>query len=210
MKETIEIIKNKSKLKVFNYIPVDNIDRKKELILLLLIRYLQGKIQIKPGDIVVDAGVAEGSLSLENIDKISKLYLVESSAEWIEELKKTFALYEEKVVFCQKYLSAINDDTHITLDKLLEEESEINFLKMDIEGSEVDALKNGEYSIKNSKDFRCAICSYHRHGDEENIKNILQEYGCETSVSKGYMFFIFDKIDIIQPELRHGIVRGIK
>lgn len=114
------------------------------------------------------------------------------------------------MVFCQKYLSAINDDTHITLDKLLEEESEINFLKMDIEGSEVDTLKNGEYSIKNSKDFRCAICSYHRHGDEENIKNILQEYGCETSVSKGYMFFIFDKIDIIQPELRHGIVRGIK
>lgn len=250
--ETIQKIKMKSRLEVYNYQPQDNIEKKRQAFYdcscdLYYVnlegkrlylkrnhplserngqkyascfwdeqdsasphRYLQDEIEIKDGDIVVDAGACEASLSLENIEKISKLYLIEASADWMEALQKTFAPYAEKVVFCQKYLCDINDETHITLDYLLQQEKQINFLKMDIEGSEVAACMHGKEILRNSKAIRCAICSYHRHGDELKIKEILKECGFEVSVSKGYMVFLLDKAMITAPELRRGIVRGIK
>lgn len=50
----------------------------------------------------------------------------------------------------------------------------VNFIKMDIEGAEVSALIGADKVFKNSKDIRCAICAYHRHGDEEKNKYYIK------------------------------------
>ena len=171
--------------------------------------YEDGEIKVYPDDILVDAGVCEGNFSLHNIDKVKKVYLIECDNEWIEALEYTFAPYKDKVVFCNKFLSDNDSGGSISLDTLLNGEK-ISFLKMDIEGEEINALRGGKKTLINSKGVKCAICSYHRHNDEMEIKKILLSYGINVTTSKGYMLFLFDKDVCKNPELRRGIVREIK
>lgn len=170
--------------------------------------YEENEITVEEGDVLVDAGVCEGNFSLHNIDKVSKLYLIESDSGWIEALKATFEPYKDKVVLCNKFLSNQDTDKTVTLNSLIKEP--VNFIKMDIEGEEVNALKGSDKIFASSDHIKCAICSYHRHGDEEKIKAILQEYGLKTVTSKGYMLFLYDDEIWRNPELRRGIVRGKK
>lgn len=171
--------------------------------------YEEENVIVCQGDVLVDAGVCEGNFSLHHIDHVKKVYLIECDIGWIEALKYTFAPYKDKVVFCNNFLSNIDSGNTVSLDTLLNGES-ISFLKMDIEGEEINALYGAKETFKNSKGIKCAICSYHHHGDEKKIKEILQSYGMQVSTSKGYMLFLHD-IDVCKnPELRRGIVRGIK
>lgn len=170
--------------------------------------YEDGEITVEEGDVLVDAGVCEGNFSLHSIDKVSKIYLIECDLNWMEALKATFEPYKDKVVFCDKFLSDHDTDTTITLNSLVKEP--VNFIKMDIEGEEINALKGSDKVFASSSRIKCAVCAYHRHGDEEKIKNILTKYGLNTSVSKGYMLFIHDSEVWKNPELRRGIVRGKK
>lgn len=171
-------------------------------------RYLDQVINVKDGDVVIDAGVAEGNFSLDIIDKVSKLYLVECEAEWIEALQQTFQPYKEKVIFVNKFLSNKNDDYNITIDEMVQEE--VNFIKMDIEGAELDALEGASRTMTSAKDLTCAICAYHKKNDETNIKNVLENYDFEVSTSKGFMFFVHDEQALKEAELRRGLVRGKK
>ncbi len=168
--------------------------------------YEENDVTVKEGDVLVDAGVCEGNFSLHNIDKVSKLYLIECDKDWVEALKATFEPYKDKVVFCNKFLSDRDTDRAVTLNSLIKEP--VNFIKMDIEGEEINALKGADRVFTCSNNIKCSICSYHRHGDEEQIKNILQGYGLKTSTSKGYMLFLGDDEIWKNPELRRGIVRG--
>lgn len=170
--------------------------------------YEENEVTVEEGDVLVDAGACEGNFSLHNIDKVSKLYLIECDADWLEALRATFEPYKDKVVFCNKFLSDHNTDTAISLNSLVKEP--VNFIKMDIEGEEVNALKGSDRVFAGSSNIKCSICSYHRHGDEEKIRAILQEYGLTTVTSKGYMLFIYDDEVWKNPELRRGIVRGKK
>lgn len=165
-------------------------------------------ITVEDGDVLVDAGVCEGNFSLHNIDKVSKLYLIECNTDWLEALKATFEPYKDKVVLCNKFLSDRDTDQTITLNSLVKEP--VNFIKMDIEGEEINALKGAARVFANSTNIKCSICCYHKHGDEKKIRNILQEYGLITSTSKGYMLFLWDNEIWSNPELRRGIVRGRK
>lgn len=67
--------------------------------------YLRQTDAIKEGDVLVDAGVCEGNFALRFIDRARKIYLIEADASWMEALERTFALYREKIVFCNKFLS---------------------------------------------------------------------------------------------------------
>lgn len=171
-------------------------------------RYLDQTIFVEEGDVVIDAGVAEGNFSLEVVDKVSKLYLIECEDEWMEALKQSFKPYKHKVVFVKKFLSNKDDDYNITIDNMVSEK--VNFIKMDIEGAELDALEGAKRTLMASDKLSCAICSYHRHGDEDKIKEILSSYKLETSTSNGYMFFLHDEQALMNSELRRGLVRGIK
>ncbi len=169
--------------------------------------YVEGNHMVHKGDVVVDAGVCEGNFILRYIDDISKAYLFESDVRWIKPLKKTFEKFKDKVVIIDKYLGNINDENSVTLDSVVKEK--IDFLKMDIEGAEVDALK-GAKNVLTKSNAKCSICSYHRYGDENKIRSILKKYGYRTSVSKGYMVFLYDPDIYGTADFRHGIVRAEK
>lgn len=172
-------------------------------------KYLDRKFTVHSGDVVVDAGVAEGNFALDVIDRVSKIYLIEMDDEWIEALKETFKEYWDKVVFISKYLTSIDDGNYATLDCLIQEP--VNFIKMDLEGNEWDALLGAEKLIKRSKKLQCAICSYHTEYDETLIKAVFIQYGLRCTVTQGYMWFASVGCDgRISTKLRRGIVRGEK
>lgn len=170
--------------------------------------YEEKEIEVNEGDVLIDAGACEGNFSLHNIDKVSKVYLIECDSDWMEALRATFEPYKEKVVFCDKFLSDTDTETTITLDTLVKEKAD--FIKMDIEGEEIKALNGAKRVLFENKHMKCSICAYHRHGDEDRIKQILNDKDFTTCVSKGYMLFIHDDDVWRFPELRRGIVRGYK
>ena len=170
-------------------------------------QYVRNEEAIKQDSVIVDAGVCEGNFALRYIDKAKKVYLIEADNEWMQALKRTFRPYGDKVVFCQKFLTRYNSSNTITVDSLVKEE--IDFIKMDIEGAEIDALLGARKTLQKSS-AECAICSYHKQNDEENIRFILESYGYRTSVSKGYMFFVYDEDIIDTLDLRRGVVYGEK
>lgn len=169
--------------------------------------YVRNDIEIPNGSVIVDAGVCEGNFALRYVERAKKIYLVESDSRWVEALYRTFSCYRDKVVFCNKFLSGRDNAREVSLDKLVGEK--IDFLKMDIEGSEVDALLGAGAVLENSF-AHCAICSYHRQYDEKYISFILQAYGYHVTHSKGYMCFPYDKNIYDTMDLRRGVVYAKK
>lgn len=172
-------------------------------------RYLTSEFNIREGDIVVDVGTAEGNFALDIIDKVSKIYLIEFDEEWIEALNQTFKDYQDKIVIVKKYITSIDAGKYATLDSLIKEP--VNFIKMDIEGNEWDALIGAKEVIGCSDDLKCAICAYHQEFDEILLKDIMGKYGLECSTTNGYMWFPYGKRqNYISTKLQRGIVRGVK
>ena len=169
--------------------------------------YLRDKEKIKKDSIIVDAGVCEGNFALRYVEEAKKIYLIESNPMWVEALQRTFAEYKSKVVFCNKFLGRYDNENTITLDKLVDDK--IDFLKMDIEGAEIDALLGGRKVLEQSKAC-CSICSYHKQNDERYIRYLLKSYGYTTSTSEGYMFFTYDNDIFDSMDFRRGIVYAAK
>lgn len=173
-------------------------------------RYDVEGFHVEQGMTVIDAGVAEGNFALSVIDKVNKIFLVECDSEWIEALRYTFKDYKDKVVYVEKLLSDSISDTTITIDKIAENEN-IDYIKMDIEGYEVPALKGAENTL--TKPIKLNICCYHNVYDEKNITGILQKNKIKTATSKGYMCYLSpgNNIDNEQKvyKLVRGLVRGI-
>ena len=65
-------------------------------------RYLNKDFDVQEGDIVIEAGVAEGNFSLDVVEKAKKIYLIECEHTWVETLRKTFEPWKEKVVIIEK------------------------------------------------------------------------------------------------------------
>ncbi len=170
--------------------------------------YEERDICVDYGDVILDVGACEGNFSIHNIDKIKKGYIIECDAGWVEALRYTFEPYQDKIEIIEAYVGEEDTDSTKRLDNLCKEK--IDFLKMDIEGAEIAALRGARFLFENSENMKCAICAYHRHNDEIKIKEILQRYGMDTSVSKGYMLFIYDGEVRKNPELRRGMVRASK
>lgn len=170
--------------------------------------YITEKNEIKKGDVLIDAGVCEGNFALKYIDRVSKVYLIECDPDWIYPLQLTFEPYADKVVFCTKFLGKNNSESTVSLDTLIGTDK-VDFIKMDIEGAEVDALLGGK-SVFQNNNLKCAICSYHKHDDEKKIKQLLVEYGYAVTTSRGYMIFHGDSERFKYSELRRGVVYGIK
>lgn len=168
--------------------------------------YITDNHNIKEGDVVIDAGVCEGNFAIKYIDIVSKIYLVECNPDWIFQLQLTFKDYIDKVVIVQKFLSDKNDSNNITIDEIIKDKK-VDFIKMDIEGAEVSALRGAKSTFENNS-VKCSICSYHRHDVEKNIREILNSYGDTTEVLNGHMIFHCDSERFKWSELRKGIVFG--
>lgn len=172
-------------------------------------RYLSESFNVREGDVVVDVGVAEGNFAIEVIDRVSKIYLVEADEEWIEALKLTFKDYMDKVVIIKAFISSFCDGNVVTIDSLIKES--VDFIKMDIEGNEWDALLGAERVISESNSLRLAICSYHGDFDQELIESYMDKHNIEHWTSKGYMWFPTKlRQTYVSTRLNRGIVFGKK
>lgn len=172
-------------------------------------RYLGNDFDVEDGDVVVDVGVAEGNFSLEIIDRARKVYLIESDSSWIEALHHTFSNYADKVEIINGYVSSYNEGRIVTLDRLIKEK--IDFLKMDVEGAEYDALIGANTLLNESVKMKAAICCYHSDFDQVLIQDELTKHGFECSTTDGYMWFPYTcRQACVSTKLNRGIVRGIK
>lgn len=171
--------------------------------------YANEAFGVKAGDVVVDAGAAEGIFALDCIDVASKLYLIEADKAWMEALEQTFRDDKEKVRLIYGFLDSYHAGSHVSIDGLFEQE-EINYIKMDIEGAEKAALAGAEKTLARSNNLRCAICAYHCREDEESIQGTLSAHGFDTKTSKGYMCPDWTLEAYLDAELRRGIVFGKK
>ena len=180
--------------------------------------YFNEKCNVKNNSIFVDVGSAEGIISLDVIDKVSEVYLIECSDEWIRALQLTFAGYKDKVHFVKKYAGRCDSETTISLNTLLDKYAERDiFIKMDVEGMELDVLK-GSKDVLRRNNCQLSCTTYHTDDAEKELKDFFesQKYACDNS--EGYMLFYFGHMvlqngkynHIKSPFFRRAIVRGWK
>lgn len=166
--------------------------------------YIKKDHDVKEGDCIIDAGVCEGNFALKYVDIASHIYLFEMDPMWRIPLKYTFRNYENKVTFINKAISDRTTKNTCRIDDIILNRK-VDFIKMDIEGAEMSAIYGANNTFcKNN--LRASICSYHRYGDEKKIRLQLEEYGYSTSVSEGYMLFLYSDDTWEKGDLRRGIV----
>ncbi len=152
---------------------------------------------------LLDIGAAEGIIALEAIELAKYVYLFESDKEWIEALTATFSPWKNKVEIIKKYISDKDDEDSgfISLDTFFKNKPiDDLFIKMDIEGAELDALKGALHILKNGKKLDFSICTYHYDDDSEKISAFLKTYGHTYNFTKGYLYITW--------WLRKGIIRS--
>jgi hypothetical protein len=172
-------------------------------------RYLTESFTIDKDDILADIGAAEGNFSLAVIEKVKKIYIFEYDREWIEALRATFAPWSEKVEIINKYVSDINDESHIRLDTFYEIKNDLTFLKIDVDGAEAIVLNSCNEIFKSGNSFKVALCTYHKNNDEIDFTSLLAGYGFNVTPSSGYMIHYYDK-KMKAPYLRRGLIRATK
>lgn len=169
--------------------------------------YLSEDFNLEPDDIIADIGAAEGNFSLSVVEKVKKIYLVEYDREWIKALEKTFEPWKEKVDIIGKYVSDCNDVKHISLDNLIKLHNDITFIKIDVDGNELNVLNGAKEILETGMPLKTALCTYHKNDDEKDFTLLLKESGFTVTPSRGYMIHYYDK-KMKAPYLRKGLIRA--
>ena len=172
-------------------------------------RYLSDTFNAGSNDVLADIGAAEGNFSLSVIDKVKKIYLFEYDRKWAEALRATFAPWPDKTEIINKYVSDQNDRSHIRLDTFFETRSDINFLKIDVDGAESIVLDSCDKVFRSGNSFKVALCTYHKNNDEDEFTKLLQGHAFNITPSKGFMIHYYDK-NMKAPYLRRGLIRAVK
>lgn len=174
--------------------------------------YQSEQFKVNDGDVFVDVGAAEGLVALDVIDKVSKVIIIESDKRWIKALRATFEPYKDKCVIIPKLVTNCNGKKTITLDRLLENETDRPiFVKMDIEGYEKTVLEAAKGFLSQHDNIKLACCTYHAEHDAQTIVSILDQIGYHHEFSDGWMLFSdYDKSLLNPPFFRHGVVRAWK
>jgi hypothetical protein len=155
------------------------------------------------GKVLLDIGSAEGIFALDTIEYVDYAYLFECEEQWIEALEKTFEQWKDKITIIRKYIGEKTGDGWITIDDFLQEHRESNlFIKMDIEGAEMKALKGAIQTMRTAKDLDMAVCTYHNKKDADEISRFFAGENFEYALSKGYLFMNF--------HMRRGVIRAHK
>ena len=169
--------------------------------------YCQNGFEITEKDVIVDGGAAEGFFALENVERTKKIFLIEGDKQWLEALQETFRPYSDKVVIVPKWLGNVVDDHTVTID-YLNKEKEITFIKLDIEGAEVEALEGAKETLQSSKNLKVMACTYHNSIEADILARQFLNAGFKAHFSKGYMFYPYGKT--IEPGLWHGLLLAEK
>ena len=104
-----------------------------------------------------------------------KVISVEPVDEHIRELRENISQNSYPVTAIQAFVGAKQNDGIVTIDQLSDEYFKPDFIKMDIEGGEVDALKGGLKLIKTHRPHM--VIEVHSEALELDCRQILEEYG---------------------------------
>ena len=165
---------------------------------------------VKAGDIVIDCGAYIGDVSLyfrDKMDNQGKVYAFEPLPSSFEKLQNNIGIFsaedvivpvnnatgsvEGKLKFrgigaSSKFHNDGDFEVNVTtIDKFAEnkELSSVDFIKMDIEGAELDSLMGAKNVIKKYRP-RMAICIYHKMEDHWQIPKFI------LSLDSSYKFYV--------------------
>ena len=167
--------------------------------------YLHGGTTISTGDVVIDCGCCEGTFARQALERgASKVICLEPNIQMVDCLNRTFPkeIAEGRVVIVHAACGAFSGSAYFGSDPAnpagghlgisagqcvvpVETISGIcqklgldgvNFIKMDIEGAEIQALE-GAFDILRSSRPALAICTYHRGHDFAAIHPLLTAAG---------------------------------
>lgn len=171
-------------------------------------KYQSSNHKIENGDILIDAGCAEGLFSLNAIDQVSHVTIIECDKQWERPLEETFKPYKNKVEFIFKMLGDKDCDNTISLPTILQNlKNDTTFIKMDIEGAEVNVLKSSiDFFSKCTRTVKVSCCTYHNNDDFDKVHSLLSPLASSIENSDGHML-IFDYKDN-RPYFRHGVIRA--
>ncbi len=161
--------------------------------------------------VIIDCGSAEGNFTLEYIDKVSKAYLFEADPLWNAPLDATFEPWKEKTVIVNKFISDVSGGDYVSLDDYFADmHGEKVFLKMDLEGWGLKAIKGAKRLLDNNDVF-VACASYHSKTEYDDIKEYLKNNHPDYRVthSNGYALYWFDR-HLEAPYFRRGMLRARK
>lgn len=168
-------------------------------------QYQTEDFKIEQGDVLVDVGCAEALLALDSIDTVSHAYLIEGDPLWIPAIEATFAPYADKVTIINKYIGLGKND--VSLQDIIEKHDCGVFIKMDIEGAEINVLSENRDCFLSCHDLKIVCCTYHKQEDYNRIVEEFNALGYHFITSEGYM--LFDLLDETQyPYFRRGIIRA--
>ncbi|CAN5376321.1 hypothetical protein BH20VER3_BH20VER3_02570 [soil metagenome] len=166
-------------------------------------RYLAHGNFLKPGDVCIDCGACEGTFALQALEAgAAQVICLEASAEMARCLERTFAgaIHEEKIVVRNLAVGAIDavasfafDPAHPfgggvgdggtrssvkveTLATICADLDRLDFVKMDIEGAEIQAIE-GALPMLRKLQPRLAITTYHRAFDYAALRAMLVAAG---------------------------------
>jgi FkbM family methyltransferase len=172
-------------------------------------QYVRGGVTLGAGDVVVDCGACEGFFTRAALEAGARLVVsVEPSAMMADCLRATFEkeIAECRVVVAQVALGSFSgkagftsedDDAFAgrfdggselvevtTLAKLATEHGMPTFIKMDLEGSEYQALCGGIELLQESKP-KLGITTYHNPWDHAVLSSLLKGLGYRTGSPYG-------------------------
>ncbi len=162
--------------------------------------YEIAETRVQPNDVVVDCGAAEGLFALTVAGRCKNVYVVEPHPIYVKSLVFTFKHFDN-VFIIPKAVSEVEGTAFLldngplskveesgygipvkmsTVDYLFSE-IEVNYIKADLEGYELNMLKGSQNVIK-----RCcpklAIASYHNRKQAQSIVEFIQGLGLNYKI----------------------------
>ena len=172
-------------------------------------QYQSENFKVCKGGVIVDVGCAEAMFALDNIELVDKVLLIERNSDWLKALRATFAPYGDKVVIVNKLVSERDSKSTVTLQTLIGQEDRPVFVKMDIEGYEVQTIRSARNLLKQKDNITLACCTYHNNNDAAQLEEMFRELDYDFEYSEGYMLFTrYDQPKY--PFFRHGLIRAKK
>jgi len=153
--------------------------------------------RVGPEDVVLDCGAAEGLFSFHVAPRCRHVYAVEPLPRFVEALELTFRNYPNVEIMPvalsdhigqgwlnQKDISSSLGDVHEnstcvdldTVDNLFHDRGvNVDYIKADLEGSELQMLKGAERTIKRNRP-KMAITTYHDRAHAGEIDELLRGF----------------------------------
>ncbi len=139
------------------------------------VTYFYNNCRVSPNDIVIDLGASPGDFAALAVYHGAKKVIC-FDPDKSSHLVETSKLNEGKIEIVPKYISNNNQYETISLDQFCIENSltHLDFIKMDIEGAELLALKGAEKVIKQFHP-KMSICVYHDLSHSKKLKAYIKK-----------------------------------